>query len=111
MDRFEVALAEPEQHGAVHLGVAAHVVVLLGIEELAVLVLPHSGVAIAQVAPHRTGVPVLALARVPAPAFEQQDPLAGRRQRVRERAAAAPDPTTITSWCSAMVTPSDDRKG
>ena len=87
-DGAEVAFAEPEEHRAVELGVAADVVVLLGGELLAVLVGPFAGVAVAQVLPQRLRAPVLDLAAQPVAAFEQQDPGAGGRERVGQRAAA-----------------------
>jgi hypothetical protein len=92
LDRTEVALAHPEQHRAVDLGVAADVVVLLGVELLAVLVGPVPGVAVAQVAPDRHRAPVLLLPWVPATALQQQHPFARRCQRPGERAAAGAGP-------------------
>jgi hypothetical protein len=64
LELTEVALAETEQDRAVDLGVAAHIVVLLGRELLAGAgVGPVSRVVIAQVDPDRLGVPVLRFAR------------------------------------------------
>src|SRR5215207_5490307 len=85
----EVALAEAEQHGAVDLGVAADVVVLLGVELATVLVDPQPRVAVPQLPPHDAGVPVVVLTGVPAAPLEQQDPLAGSGEGVGEGAAAS----------------------
>jgi hypothetical protein len=64
LELTEVALAETEQDRAVDLGVAAHIVVLLGQELLAGAgVGPVPRVVIAQVDPDRLGVPVLRFAR------------------------------------------------
>jgi len=53
LDGPEVAFPEAEQDRAVHLGVAAHVVVLFGGEFLAFVVDPLAGVAVAPVRPDR----------------------------------------------------------
>ena len=60
LDLPEIALPEPEQDGPLDLGVAAHVVVLLGREPLAGAgVRPVPRIVVAQVDPDRLGVPVL----------------------------------------------------
>src|SRR5207248_5687981 len=85
-DLPEVALAEAEQDRAVDLGVAADVVVLLGIELLAGAGAgPVAGVAVAQVRPDRLGLPVLLLTGQPAASLEQQHALAGGGERPGER--------------------------
>src|SRR5439155_15054896 len=79
--------------GAVELGVAADVVVLLGGELVA---LPVSPLLVGRVLPLQEdggGIPVVTLAREVVAALEQQNALPGRRQLPRQRSAAraAPD--------------------
>ena len=88
----EVLLSLAKQHRAVHLRVAPDVVVLLGQERAALLVGPAAAVAIAVLDPHLGRVPILLLpAQVVAP-LEDEDALAGGRQRVGQGAAAGPGP-------------------
>ena len=90
-DLVEVAFPETEQDRAVHLGVAADVVVLLRREHLVrAEVLPLTRVGVAVIEPHRLGVPVLGLAGQEVAALEQQDPLARGREGVRQRASTGP---------------------
>jgi hypothetical protein len=85
LDFPEVLRPEPEQRGAVKLGVATHVVVLLGRELVA---LPVAPLLVGRVLPLQEDggrIPVVALAgEVPTP-LEEQDPLAGGRQLPGER--------------------------
>ena len=85
--------AQPVQRGAVELGGAADEVVHLRLERLAVAVVPGVRRDVAVVDEHLVREPVLRLARQPAAALEQQDPLARGRQATHQRAAAraAPD--------------------
>lgn len=93
----EVLGAQSEERGAVELGVAADVVVDLRRELVAVLVVPELGSTVLALDEHRGGVPVVPLARQVAPALQDQDPLPGGSQSMRERAAPAPVPMMMTS--------------
>jgi hypothetical protein len=93
----EVLAAQPVERGAVQLGGAAHEVVDLRLERLAVGVVPRVLRHVAVVDEHLVRAPVRGLAGQPAAALEQQDALAGRGQAADERAAAAPLPITMTS--------------
>ena len=84
----EVLAAEPEQRRAVELGVAAHEVVLAGLEFLAVPVAPVLRVVVAALQHDRAGLPVLPLARRVVAALEEQDLLPRRRERVGESPSA-----------------------
>jgi hypothetical protein len=84
----EIALAETEEDRPVDLRVAADVVLRVWPKRNAVLVVPELGRHITLPAEDLLRVPVLGFARQVATAFEQQDPLAGRGEPVRERAAA-----------------------
>src|SRR6266702_1030234 len=84
----EVALAQPEQRGAVELRVAPDVVVRVRMEFLAVLVPPLFLRAVAALEHDRLSVPVLLLARHVVAALEQQDAFAGGSEAVGQRAAA-----------------------
>src|SRR5947209_14238742 len=74
--------------GAVHLRVAADVVVDPGMELAAVGAVPGLACLVAALDEDGVGAPVLELAREPVAALEQQDALAGRGELVHERAAA-----------------------
>ena len=89
-DLVEVALAQAEEDRAVELRVAAHEVLLVGAEGVAVLVDPLLAGEVALLEEHLLGVPVLGLARQVAAALEQQDALAGGGEAMCERAAARP---------------------
>src|SRR5919108_6045091 len=88
LDLAEVALAKPKEDRAVELGVAADVVLGVRPEALAVLVVPLLLRDVPGLAEDLLRVPVLRLAGQVAAPLEQQDPLAGRRQLVREGAPA-----------------------
>ncbi len=92
LELAEVALPEPVQGGSVELRRAADEVVDLGLERLAVLVVPAVGRHVPVVDEDRRRIPVLDLARQPVTALQDQDPLAGRCQPVRQGAAACPRP-------------------
>src|SRR5438034_11413941 len=84
----EVALAQPEQRGAVELRVAPDVVVRVRVEFLSFLVPPLFLRAVAALEHDGLGVPVLFLAGNVVAALEQPDALAGAREPVAQRAAA-----------------------
>ena len=88
----EVLRPQPVQRGAVELRRAAHVVVHLRLERGAVVVVPGLLGHVPAVDEDRARIPVRHLARQEVAALEQQDPLAGVRQRVGERAAAGAGP-------------------
>ena len=89
----EVLRAQPVERGAVELRRAADVVVDLGLERVVVLVVPGVRRHVAVLDEDVVRLPVRRLAREPAAALEQQDPLARRREVARQRpaAGAAPD--------------------
>src|SRR5437588_3851933 len=87
-DLPEVAFPHPQQHGAVDLRVAADVIVRAGAERAALLVVPSLRGVVALFDEDRVRVPVGLLPRKPSAALEQQDPLSGRREPVRQRGAA-----------------------
>ena len=84
----EVPLAQAEEDRAVDLRVAAHVVLRVRPERDAVLVVPTLRGDVALAAEDLLGVPVLRLSWHVTATFQEQDPLARRRQPVGERAAA-----------------------
>ena len=84
----EVLLAEPVQGGAVELRRSADEVVDTGLEGLAARVVPRLRRDVAVVHEHVLVRPVLRLAHEPVAPLEQEDPLPGRREVPRERAAA-----------------------
>src|SRR5262249_21597198 len=84
----EVLAAKPEQRGAVELGVAADPVVRVRMEGLAVAVAPDLLRLILPREVDRPRAPVVRLAWHVVAALEEQDLLAGRGQRPRQRAAA-----------------------
>ena len=84
----EVPGAQPVERRPVELGRPADEVVDLRLERLALLVVPGVLGHVAVVDEDVVGEPVGRLARQPVAALEQQDPLAGRRQVPRQRAAA-----------------------
>jgi hypothetical protein len=88
LDLAEVPLAQAEQDRTVELRVAADEVLLVGLEGAAVLVVPELAGKVAVVDKDLTAIPVLWLARQVAATLQQQDPLARRRQLVRQRATA-----------------------
>ena len=84
----EVLVAQAVQRRAVQLGGAAHEVVHLRLERLALGVVPGVGRDVAAVDEHVLGRPVLRLARQPVAPLEQQDPLARRCEVPGEGAAS-----------------------
>ena len=92
LDLAEVAGKQPEQRRAVHLRVAADVVVQLGPEGPVVEVVEGLVRGVLGLAEDGTGVPVVPLSREEVTAFEQQHALAGfgnaRRGRRAPRSAA-----------------------
>src|ERR1041385_593248 len=84
----KIALAQPEQRGAVELRVAPDVVVRVGVEFLSVLVPPLFLRAVAALEHDGLRIPVLLLAGNVVAALEQQDALARGSKPVRQRAAA-----------------------
>src|SRR6516164_5181409 len=84
----EIALAQAQQHGTVHLGVAADPVMDARLKRVAVLVVPSLASLVAVVSEHRLGAPVFPLARQIVAAFEDQDALARWSEPVSKRAAA-----------------------
>ena len=89
----EILRPQPVQSGSVELGRAAHAVVDLGLELLAVRVAPGIGRDVAVIHEDRLGRDVLRLARKPSSAFQEQDPLARGGEVTGQCAAAraAPD--------------------
>ena len=85
---LEVAFAKAQQDAGVDLGVAADEVLGVRAKRDAVLVVPVLGRHVPLAAEDLFGLPVLELPREVATALEQEDLLAGRREAVRERAAA-----------------------
>src|SRR4051794_4420186 len=84
----EIALAQSQQHRAVHLRIAADPIVNAGMERRAVAIAPGLRRLVPVRPEHRVAAPVLLLARQEVTAFEDQDALARRGQAVGERAAA-----------------------
>src|SRR5512132_3362577 len=80
----EVLRAEAEQSRAVELCIPTNVVVDLGRELVAVLVVPELGCPVFPADEYRGGIPVVALARQVVAAFKDQDLLAGGRKPVSE---------------------------
>ncbi len=92
LDLAEVLTPQPEERGAEELGVAAHVVVRVRMKGLAVAIAPHLRRCVTALQIDRLGVPVLLLPRHEATPLEDEDTLARRGQRVKERAAAGSGP-------------------
>jgi len=82
----EVLFAEAVQGGAIELGRAAHAVVHLRLEWLAVRVVPRVRRDVAVIDEHVGGGPVLRLARQPVAALQHEDALARGSEVPRERA-------------------------
>jgi hypothetical protein len=84
----EVAVAKPHQRRPVEGRVAADPIVGVRNKGLAAAVVPFLLGAVLLVEEDRFRVPVLGLARDVLAAFEDEDLLAGRREPLRQRAAA-----------------------
>ena len=80
LEDAEILAAQPVEHAAPELRVAADAVVRVRRERLPFGVEPLLDGAIAQLAPHRFGAPVLRLARDAAAPFEHEDPRAASRR-------------------------------
>src|SRR5438093_4655174 len=87
-DLAEILLAHAQEGGTVKLGVAADEIVRPGLKVTALPGAPAVDVVVPAFENHRLGIPVLDLARHVITALEQQDSLAGRGQRIGQRAAA-----------------------
>jgi len=84
----EILLAHPEQRCSVHLGVAAHPIVRAGLEAPTLRILPGLVGRVLAVEEDASAVPVVTFAREPVSALDQQDPLAGGSQGMREGPAS-----------------------
>jgi hypothetical protein len=91
-DLLEVALAQPEEDRAVDLRIAADEVLRVRLERRAGRVIPGLAGHVAVAVEDLVRIPVLGLAREVAAALQQQEPLAGRREAVRQRAPARSRP-------------------
>src|SRR5262245_58930558 len=87
-DLPEILLPQPEERGAVELRVAADVVVRVGMERLAVLVLPDLLRVVLGLDVHGARAPVVLLAPDVVAPFEQEDAFSGWRDVIGERSAA-----------------------
>ena len=87
-DLAEILPAQPEQRRAVHLGVAADVVMYPGMERRAVAVVPGLLGLVLRLNEYRGRIPVLPLARQIIAALQQQDALARRGEPVSQRATS-----------------------
>src|SRR5206468_13127206 len=82
-----IFFAQPEQRGAVKLGVAANVVICVGVQFLDILIKPGLFGVVMGVHVDDLGIPVRYLTRNTVATFENQDPLTGRGHVVGERSA------------------------
>src|SRR5439155_4116711 len=87
-DLAEVGVPHPEEDRAVELRLAADVIVLAGMELLAVLVDPLLVRLVPRLGDHLGGVPVLGLTANVVATLQQQHAEPGRSEPVRERAAS-----------------------
>src|ERR1035438_2508329 len=85
----EVLDTEPQQGRAIHLRVAADVILNAGRKRLAVLVIPRLFGPVLRLDKDSLGIPVVFLTRQVSAPFEHQNPFAGGRQMVRERTTAS----------------------
>ena len=92
LDLAEVLGPQPVEGCAVHLRGAPDVVVDLGLEGRTVGVVPGVVGDVATGVEHLLRLPVLRLAGQEVPSLEQEDPLAGGRQGVRQRAPSCSGP-------------------
>src|SRR5204862_3444677 len=106
MDFPEVLLAQPEQGGAEKLRVATHVVVGVRMERCAVLVVPLFLCRVPALDVHGARAPVVLFPPNVVTAFEQEDPLARRREVVSKRPAArarADDDHVVMRHAASML--------
>src|SRR5260370_8381774 len=99
-DLLEVALAQPEERGAVELGVAGDVIIRGRMERLALAVAPLFMSVVACLFDYGQTAPVVLLPGDIIAAFDQEDSLAGGRQLIRQRAttrAGAYDDDVVVS--------------
>src|ERR1035438_5553440 len=87
-DLSEIPLAEPQQSRAIHLRVAADVILNAGKKRLAVLVIPRLLGPVLRLDKDSLGVPVVFFTRQVSAPFEHQNPFAGGRQMIGERTTA-----------------------
>ena len=87
-DLFEIALTQPEERRAIHLGIAADEVMELRAEGAPLGVDPCFGGLVPAIDEDRLRAPVRFLARQIVAAFEDQDALSGRGKRLGKRSAA-----------------------
>ena len=92
LDLLEVLAAEPIQHAAPELRVAADAVVRVGAELAAALVNPVFVDAVAKMLPHGLRIPVLCFLRDEVAALDDEDARAGARERMRNSATASTAP-------------------
>ena len=100
-DLLEIAFAQAEQRRAVHLGIAADIIMQPRLEGLAVAGDPGLVDLVFGVDEHRLGIPVIHLARQIVAAFQDQDPLARGGQPLRQRrsaGAAADDDQVVVEF-------------
>src|SRR5258708_23673001 len=84
-DLAEILPAQAKQRRAVHLGIAAHPIVDPGMERAAILAVPGLFRLILCVEEDGGGIPIFSFTRQKGAAFQKQDPLAARREPMRER--------------------------
>jgi hypothetical protein len=87
-DGAKVLAAKPEQSGSIKLGIAANAVVRMGVEWIAVSIMPDFFGLVFPLNVYGAGAPVVFFARHVLTALEQKNPLPGRRQLSGERPAA-----------------------
>src|SRR5579872_5088199 len=73
----EILTPQTKQSGAVHLRVAAHPIMYAGMKSAAVTAVPGFFRLVPRIHKHRCRVPILALPRQEAAAFQHQNTLAG----------------------------------
>src|SRR5437879_7356170 len=88
----KIFFAQAEQCRAIKFGVAANVVVCVGMKRFAVFVLPRLFGVVLRLQIDRAGAPVVFLARHIVAAFQQEDPLSRRGQMIRQGAASGSRP-------------------
>ena len=96
-DLVEIALAQPEQRGAIHFGIAADIVMELRAKVSPFALVHVSAAWYSAIDEDGLRAPVRLLARQIIAAFQDQDALAGRRERWASEAPPGPLPMTIRS--------------